>query len=809
VSVTGGVRQRLRVHVRGAVQGVGFRPFVYRLATGLGLFGWVLNSSSGVVIEVDGDAAKLEEFLLRVASERPPRAVIQGIESAFLDAGGFTTFEIRESEGGEKTALVLPDIATCDDCLRELRDPADRRYRYPFTNCTNCGPRFTIVEALPYDRPNTTMVGFRMCEACAAEYREPRDRRFHAQPNACPVCGPHLELWDAAGRCVATRDEALERAEAGILAGEIVAVKGLGGFHLMVDARNDEAVRRLRRAKAREEKPFALMVPSLDHARAVCEVNEREARLLSAPEAPIVLLRRIAEGPSTLRQAQGRPEPGRGATRAARSGQAGVAEAVAPGNPYLGIMLPYTPLHHLLLGDLGVPVVATSGNRSDEPICTDERDAVSRLGGLADAFLVHDRPIARHVDDSIVRLAAGRELVLRRARGYAPLPVTLGPRPTATESVRSSDQTRDDGQAVTMSDLPPVLAVGAHLKNTVALAVGANVFVSQHIGDLETPEAYQAFERVIGAFERMYAAGSPVIACDAHPDYLSTRYATGRGLPVQRVQHHLAHVLGCMAENEVVPPALGVAWDGTGFGLDGTVWGGEFFAIAPGRCERVATFAPFALPGGELAVREPRRAAMGVLDAAFGEAAWEMDDLAPVSSFERAERRVLRVMLSRGVNAPRTSSAGRLFDAVAALAGIRQRVRYEGQAAMELEFALEDAGTDESYPLPLATGGEPRHLDWIPMIRAIVEDVRSGCGAGLVSARFHNAMAASIVAVAGFVGLERVVLSGGCFQNRYLLERTVTGLARAGFRPTWPQRVPPNDGGIALGQVVAVRWGIG
>jgi hydrogenase maturation protein HypF len=784
VSQGGRVRQRLRVQIRGAVQGVGFRPFVYRLATGLGLTGWVVNSSSGVVVEVDGDASALERFLLAVGRECPPRAIVQGIETAFLDPAGFTRFEIRESQDGEKTALVLPDIATCDDCLRELHDPDDRRHRYPFTNCTNCGPRFTIVQALPYDRPNTTMAGFPMCAECAAEYHDPGDRRFHAQPTACPACGPHLELWDADGAVLAVRDEALRQAGARIAAGAIVAVKGLGGFHLVADARNGGAVQRLRWAKAREEKPLALMFPSLESVRRACEVSEREERLLISPEAPIVLLRRIREGGGRGAEGGGRRAEGGGR-------EAGVADEVAPGNPYLGVMLPATPLHHLLLGDVGVPVVATSGNRSDEPICTDEREAIDRLRGLADVFLVHDRPIARHVDDSIVRVVAGRELVIRRARGYAPLPIPLvqnDPFPDLTPAV--------------------VLGVGAHLKNTVALALGSNVFISQHIGDLETPEAFGAFERVIGAFERLYATTPTAVACDWHPDYLSSGYARRTGVRMHRVQHHLAHVAGCMAENEVAPPVLGVSWDGTGYGLDGTIWGGEFFSLGDGAAARIGSFAPFPLPGGDLAIREPRRVAVALLGAVFGDAAWSMDELAPVASCTEVERQVLRAMVARGVNTPQTTSAGRLFDAVAALVGIRQHVRYEGQAAMELEFALEGLVTDERYSLPVLATAPVWRLDWTPVVRGVVDDVRAGTCAALVSARFHNAMVEAIVAAAARTGLERVVLSGGCFQNRYLLERTVARLSADGFRPVWPQRVPPNDGGIALGQVAAVRWGL-
>ncbi len=763
--------ERLRVSIRGAVQGVGFRPFVFRLATELGLAGWVLNSSSGVVVEAEGAPARLDEFLVRLDRERPGRAVVQGVETARLDPLGYSGFEIRPSVDGGKSALVLPDIATCPDCLADLHEPANRRFRYPFTNCTNCGPRFSIVLALPYDRVRTTMAGFEMCGACRAEYEDPADRRFHAQPNACPVCGPQLEAWDRAGRVVAVREEALQWALERIRLGEIVALKGLGGFQLLVDARNDQAVARLRLAKAREEKPFALMFPSLEAARAECEVGELEARLLLAPEAPIVLLQR------------------------ARSDRSDVCTAVAPGNPSLGVMLPYTPLHHLLLADLGFPVVATSGNAVDEPICTDEREAVRRLGTLADAFLVHDRPIARHVDDSIARVVLGRELLLRRARGYAPLPIVV------------------EGMSA------PVLGVGPHLKNTVALSVGSNVFLSQHVGDLETVEAYRAFERVIADFGRLYETSAGTVACDAHPDYLSSTFARRLGTPLVEVQHHVAHVAACMAENEVLPPVLGVAWDGTGYGLDGEIWGGEFFLGARGEIRRVAALRSFPLPGGEQAVKEPRRSALGLLHEwrrGSGEQL-ELDDRAlehVAGAFGDRERYILQRMLVQGVNSPRTTSVGRLFDAVAALVGLRQRSRYEGQAAMELEYAAaEQRAIGSGYPVTIAeaaAGGEQKWVvDWAPTLEALVADLRAGGPAGAIGARFHRTLAEAVVAVARLVGERRVILTGGCFQNRYLTELVVSRLREDGFRPYWHQRVPPNDGGVALGQVAATAWGWG
>jgi len=755
--------QRLSVTIRGAVQGVGFRPFVFRLAEELGLTGWVNNSAQGVFIEVEGRRDLLQSFLLRIPREKPAPAFIQSLESLWLDPVGFTKFEIRESDaGGTKTALVLPDIATCPECLREVFDPANRRHRYPFTNCTHCGPRFSIIESLPYDRPNTTMKRFAMCEACRAEYEEPRDRRFHAQPNACPACGPQLVLWDREGRVLAQRDAALEQAAQAIRRGEIAAVKGLGGFHLLVDARNEQALRRLRELKHREEKPFALMAPSLAAAQALCEVSELEERLLTSPESPIVLLRR-------------------------RKDAGGVAEAVAPGNPCFGVMLPYTPLHHLLLAQLGFPVVATSGNLAEEPICTDERDALQRLSGMADIFLVHDRPIARHVDDSIVRVVMEREMVMRRARGFAPLPV----------------QMRNAECGMRNAKFEVVLAVGAHLKNSVALSVGNQVFISQHIGDLESTAAFDAFQRVIGDFERLYDVRPVSVACDAHPDYLSTKFARRLGVPVREVQHHFAHVVSCMAENELEGPVLGVAWDGTGYGPDGTIWGGEFFQATRHDFERVAHLRQFRLPGGDSAVREPRRSAAGVLYEIFGDALFGPEAPASVKGFTRPELQIVRQMLHKQLNVPVSSSAGRLFDAAAAIAGLRQETRYEGQAAMELEFAAEAAGTDEAYPFEIRDGQSPWVVDWEPMIRAMLDDVSENEPVGQLAAKFHNALAEMIVAVARRIGREQVVLSGGCFQNRYLTERAVRRLEQENFRAYWHQRVPPNDGGIALGQMVA------
>jgi hydrogenase maturation protein HypF len=595
---------------------------------------------------------------------------------------------------------------------------------------------------------------FTMCESCRAEYEDPRDRRFHAQPNACPACGPQIELWERTGRALSVQDAAIVDAADAIRGGAIVAIKGLGGFHLVVDARNEEAVLRLRERKHREEKPLAVMFASLEAVRTLCEASEIEVRLLCSAEAPIVLLRSKA---------------------LTKNDESAIGASVAPRNPYLGAMLPYTPLHHLLLARVGFPIVATSGNLSDEPICTNEYEAVERLGNIADLFLVHNRPIVRHVDDSVVRVVAGRELMLRRARGYAPLPIRLN------------------------CSSPPILAVGAHLKNSVAVTVDRHVFVSQHIGDLETAPALTAFRRVINDFERLYGTRASVIAADLHPDYLSTRFARESSTPVVSVQHHVAHILSCVAENELVPPVLGVAWDGTGLGLDGTIWGGEFLKVTQTGFERSACFRTFGLPGGEAAIKEPRRCALGLLYEIFGDSVFGMTKLAPVSTFERSELAILQTMLRRKLNVPLTSSVGRLFDAVASLTGLRHVAGFEGQAAMDLEFALDGVEIDEVYPMRLVGS----FVDWEMMIRALIEEFVGGVAIGKIAAKFHNTLVEMIIELAHRAGERRVVLSGGCFQNQYLTERAVRRLREEGFAPYWHQRIPPNDDGISLGQAVA------
>lgn len=757
--------RRLYITLRGAVQGVGFRPFVHALARECSLFGYVTNTPQGVIIEVEGEMSVLSTFRLRLEAERPAHSYFHSVETAVLDPLGFNSFEIRESEkSGLPSAVILPDIATCPECLQEILDASNSRYLYPFTNCTHCGPRFSIITALPYDRDNTTMRAFTMCPECTSEYRDPANRRFHAQPNACPSCGPHITLTDKKGRMLADRQEAIQKLVDYLKNGSVVAVKGLGGFHLMVDATDNDAVMALRERKRREQKPLAVMFPSLEELRKTCVVSELEAQLLRSPQSPIVLVDK-------------RDDPA-----------VELSGLLAPHNPRLGAMLPYTPLHYILLREAGIPLVATSGNLTDEPICTDEQEALVRLDGIADVFLVHNRPIARHIDDSVVRVVLDGPQVLRRARGYAPLPVAR------------------------RNDLPQVLAVGAHQKNAIALCRGDDVFVSQHIGDLETPEALSAFERAADDLASLYDITPEVVAADAHPDYLSTQYAVKSELPVILVQHHKAHVLSCIADNELEVPVLGVSWDGTGLGDDGIIWGGEFFWAEGEVCSRVATFRTFRLPGNAQAVKEPRRVALGVLYELFGDDVFERGDLRAVSSFSDNELRLLRTMLARGVNSPVTSSAGRLFDAVASLSNLVQRIGFEGQAAMMLEGSIGKSALNGSYEFWLKdtaenAAGRRRFItvDWAPIILGVLKDVAENRPVHELAAKFHNTLADVVVELALLYEAGHVCLTGGCFQNKFLTLQCVNKLRRHGVHAYWHQRVPPNDGGIALGQIVAAQ----
>jgi hydrogenase maturation protein HypF len=727
-------RRRIRVRLRGIVQGVGFRPFVHNLALELNLAGYVLNSSAGLVAEVEGDPAALDAFVNALREDPPPLAWIQQMEVLELEAVGDATFAIRESvaETGE-FALVSPDVATCDDCFRDFTAAANRRFGYAFTNCTNCGPRYTIIRDIPYDRPNTTMAAFRMCAACQAEYDDPRDRRFHAQPNACPECGPAL----SAG---------IEEARRRLAAGEILAIKGLGGFHLACDARNPAAVGRLRERKRRSDKPFALMARDLAEVEAICEVSDADRRALLSPRRPIVILQRQVED---------------------------LPHAIAPGNRTIGVMLPYTPLHHLLF--TGAPyslLVMTSGNLSEEPIVMSNADARERLAGVADWFLTHDRDIYMRTDDSVVRTFEGTERVMRRSRGFAP-------------------QTMDLGRRV-----PELLACGAELKNTFCLTKGQHAILSQHIGDLENYETMVFFEETLANLKKLFRVEPRAVAYDLHPQYLSTKYALGMvELPKFGVQHHHAHIAACMAENGLGGEVIGVAFDGTGYGADGAIWGGEFLVARYSSFERRGHLRYIPLAGGDAAVREPWRPALAYLIDAFGATA-------RIDGIPENRVRVVRRMIESGVNTVPTSSCGRLFDAVAAIIGLRTVVNFEAQAAIELETIAEDGNTAR-YPFDIEAG-PLWQLDFRPAIACIAREAAGGVPRPSISARFHNTLAEAIVEtcrrIRGETKLARVCLGGGTFQNMRLLELTVAGLRGTGFEVFLHAKVPPNDGGIALGQ---------
>jgi hydrogenase maturation protein HypF len=772
-----GTTPRLADHlleIEGTVQGVGFRPFVARLATRLGVRGWVRNNECGVMVRAVGPQDMLAALAATLQAEPPPAARITLLRELPAEgtrnlppvpAVGFLILD-SDTDAAVRTAAVTPDLALCADCRRELTDPTDRRHAYPFINCTNCGPRYSILRELPYDRPRTTMAGFSMCPECRREYEDPADRRYHAQPNACPVCGPQVELQDAAGRILASRAAAIAATAQALCAGQIVAVKGLGGFHLLVDATNEVAVRELRRRKHREEKPLAVMFPSLKSLEAATELSEDDVRWLTSAAAPIVLVRRRPEAP--------------------------LAEAVAPGNPWVGALLPYTPLHGLLLAAVARPVVATSGNLSEEPLCTDNEEARRRLGTIADLFLVHDRPIARPVDDSVLRRAVAGPVLLRRARGFAPAPFRLPEDAAATE---------------------PLLCVGGHIKSTIAMTAGSSLVLSPHIGDLSNPVSMEAFRRTVALLGTLYTGRVSRVVCDAHPDYASTRFAENLGVPIVTVQHHLAHILACLLEHGGGPErVLGVAWDGTGYGSDGTVWGGEFIVVdrMAKTARRVGHLLPFRLPGGEIAVREPRRSALGLLHVLLAGDATRLEALALSLGFRKHEAAVLFSLLEHGVQAPVTTSAGRLFDGIAALLDLRQQSSFEGQAAMEVEFAAAFEPQEEAgLIMPIIALGQKGILqvDWRPAVTTILQE-RSSSRPEVLAARFHNALARCIIDVAMRTGIETVVLSGGCFQNVRLLDTTCAGLRSAQFNVLCHRDLPPNDGGLSAGQALGALWNI-
>jgi hydrogenase maturation protein HypF len=739
--------ERLRIGITGIVQGVGFRPFVYNLASRFHLAGWVANNSSGVIIEAEGEDADLAGFLAAVRAEAPPLALIDSLTSERCPAEGAREFVIRASDAdASRLALISPDVATCPDCRRELADPADRRYRYPFTNCTNCGPRYTIIRDIPYDRANTTMAGFAMCPACQAEYDDPANRRFHAQPNACPVCGPAYRLLDSQGRELTGEPLAAVRRLVG--EGAIVAVKGLGGYHLAAEARDPAAVGRLRSRKLREDKPFAVMAGGLDAVRTRCHMAPAEEELLTGTVRPVVLL--------------------------AKADGYDLADAVAPGNPYVGVMLPYAPVHWLLLAPDDIWVM-TSGNLSDEPIAFEDDDALGRLAGIADYFLVHNRPIHRRADDSVTRIFGGLPYLLRRGRGYAPAPVRL---------------------AVSG---PAVLACGGELKNVFCLTRGNLAFLSDHMGDLENMATYNAYTAAIDHYQRLFAVKPEVVAHDLHPEYLSTKYALAGPLPRVGVQHHHAHIAAVLAEHGLNEPVIGVAFDGTGYGDDGNLWGGEFLVADLKGYRRLAHCAYLPLPGGGKAIKEPWRLAAWVLCELYGPD-FVNKPLPLVSSLPPGWE-LLLAATAKGLNAPLASGAGRLFDTAAALLGLRSQINYEGQAAVELELA---AAGHSGRVLPYALSrGEPLVLDFKPAFAAMAEALVAGQDRGELAASFQATLVAAVTAVvdrlAAATGLKKVALSGGVFQNITLLNMLVPLLERK-YTVLLHRRVPANDGGLALGQ---------
>lgn len=761
--------ERRIIIVEGAVQGVGFRPFIYRLAKEYNLTGLVRNTAYGVQIEVQGLKESLDGFLHDLEDKKPVHAVIEKIKTHNAEPLSEKNFVIVESETeGILNTRVLPDIATCPDCLKEMNDPNDRRYQYPFINCTLCGPRYTIIARMPYDRCNTSMAEFEMCNECRSEYEDPTNRRFHAEPIACPVCGPQVALWDREGKVIANRGSAIDKAVELIKEGKILAVKGIGGFHLVVDARNSDSVKLLRFRKFREEKPFALMYPTLEQVKSDCEVSEVEEKLLTSSESPIVLLKRLGKCSS-------------------------ISEYVAPEQDRFGVMLPYSPLHHLLLSKLKFPIVATSGNRSEEPICIDEYEALRDLKDIADFFLVHNRKILRAVDDSIVQVVGEHPVILRRARGYVPQPVILEKQSPYT-----------------------ILSVGGHLKNTVAVSFENKVIISQHLGDLETKKAQDNFCHSILLLTQLVERIPQVIVCDLHPDYTSSQWAERQSSKLIKVQHHIAHAFSVLAEHNLELPVFAVIWDGTGYGLDGTVWGGEFFIIDAKKVERWGHFRTFPLPGGDKAVREPRRCALGMLYEILGEGAFsfverEMEFLR--KAFTDLEWNSMKAMLKRELNSPRTSSVGRIFDGVSSILRLYQTCSFEAQSAMRLEalarsFDGQDFFRDTKENLfRVKRDKEKNIVDWERLIFYLLEELKCGTNVSKLANLFHWELANTIKSCVEAVGIKNIVLNGGCFQNSLLLKYTFS-LLRNDYNVYFAQKIPPNDGGISLGQIYYVLHSI-
>ena len=743
-----------RLEVNGIVQGVGFRPFVYNLANHFGLKGEVANTSTGVSIHIEGPLDRIQSFETDLATKCPPLAHIVEISTRSESVKQYAGFNIVKSRGrAAMSTLISPDVSICDDCLRELFDPKDRRYLYPFINCTNCGPRYTIIDDIPYDRPKTSMRHFKMCNACQSEYDDPTDRRFHAQPNACVECGPFVSLFDRREKPIDAGDPVKKAADL-LRRGYIVAIKGLGGFHLAADAENSAAVIRLRNRKMRQEKPFAIISADLAGIRKYAGVEPEEEKLLTSIQRPIVLLKKKTANC--------------------------IAEEVAPRNKYFGVMLPYTPLHYLLLKHAFSALVMTSANLSEEPIAIDNDDAFERLGDIADYFLIHNRDIYLRSDDSIVKHTAGHTRPIRRSRGFVPIPVFLN------------------------DPVPPILACGAELKNTICITTGDKAFISQHIGDLENKATLDFFKLTVAHLQRILAITPEIIAFDMHPDYLSTVHAKEQqGIRKVEVQHHHAHIVSCMAEHKLEGEVIGLAFDGTGYGTDGTLWGGEVLVAEAKQFKRVAHLAYVPMPGSAAAIKEPWRMAISYLQDAFGDNFGDLD-LPVLTRIDPPKLKIIVEMILKGVNSPQTSSLGRLFDGVAAIIGIRQRVNFEGQAALELEMlAADDA--DSIYDFEWVTGDMFKILP-APIIRGVVTDVQNGLPVAEIGAKFHKTIVALFAEVCASVRneseLNRVVLSGGCFQNSILLAGLIQKLESLNFQVFAHRQIPTNDGGISLGQAV-------
>lgn len=749
--------QARKIRVRGIVQGVGFRPFVYRLAQQYGLKGSVSNNAHGVDIEIEGNGAAIQSFIQSINQSPPPLAMIDSVETQTTAKKGFTGFVINRSNGSDdRFTLISPDVAVCNDCLHELFDPDDRRYRYPFINCTNCGPRFTIIKDIPYDRPNTTMSVFPMCPDCEREYNDPGDRRFHAQPNACPVCGPKITLQDNNQIPVETDDGIRQTIEL-LKTGKIVAIKGLGGYHLACDATNQNAVATLRERKRRIEKPFAVMIPDISWLDRICSPTEQERSFIQSINRPIVLIRRKENSP--------------------------VSKNVAPVNNYTGVMLPYTPLHHLLLRDAALPLVMTSANITEEPIAYKDRDAFERLTTIADYFLVHNREIHMRCDDSVGAVLNNRQTMLRRSRGYVPYPVKLN-----------------------VHTKQPVLAAGGHLKNTFCFLKNDFAFLSHHIGDLENYETLRSFTEGIEHFKNIFNITPEILAYDMHPEYLSTKYALESDIPVKiPVQHHHAHIVSCMVDNNVSGDVIGISFDGTGYGTDGTIWGGEFITATYAEFNRIAHFDHIQLAGGERAIKEPWRIAAALLYNTFGIGYKNIDIPFTGSLQQMGTISLIEKMLRQKLNTPATSAAGRLFDGIAALCGVGSTINYEAQAAIEFQM-LAGENTSGCYDFDIDTTTSPWKIKWQEMVKNIVDDLQRGVPVSVISEKFHNTIAFIISEISERVGRETgirdVVLSGGVFQNALLLGKSVEELSRRGLNAYTHSRVPPNDGGLALGQAV-------